>query len=226
MPEQPTTTILIVDDDIAIQRNIEKMLTKNGYTTMVASNGIETINLLEQQPFDLILLDMMMPDWTGVFSKQAGLSILKEIRDRGWQVPVIILTASDSVGTAVSSMKFGAFDYLEKGNISSKDFVEKIEQALQVIQNSPNNPSSTANLSHTSKYHPKWKNWLIERSTGLIDEILGAIVVGFLLYLFGNIAGVFKTDSLTTVLYIGISVIIIVVLLTVYILWQRKHRQK
>ncbi len=226
MPEKPATKILIVDDDAAIQRNIEKLLTKNGYATLSASNGTETITLLEHHSFDLVLLDMMMPDWTGVFSKHAGLSVLKEIRERGWHMPVIILTASDSVEAAVSSMKLGAFDYLEKGNISGKDFIGKIEHALQAEQSISNTSSMKTNPLPTNNHDSRWKEWLIERSGGLIDEIIGAAAVGFLLYLFGNLAGVFKTNTLTTGIYIGISIIIIAVLLTIYVLWQRKHQQK
>jgi len=218
MPEKVEPNILIVDDDAVIQRNIEKILTKNGYTATIASDSTEIINLLEQHSFDLILLDMMMPDWTGVFSKQAGLSVLKEIRERDWNMPVIILTASDSVETAVFSMKFGATDYLEKGNISSKEFIEKIEHALQAAHTLPNGIDSLPATSHNQK----WKDWLIERVIGLQDEIIGAAVVGL-------VAIIFKITSespYATTYAVIASIVFIILLFIMYIAWHRKYHKK
>ncbi len=218
--------ILIVDDEPVIQRNIEKMLNRAGYTVTTASDTAEAMARLETSHFELVLLDVMMPDWTGKFSKQAGLDLLIEMRDRDWQIPVVMLTASKDVGTAVTSMKYGAYDYFEKGATSGKEFISKIEDALQSSPTDKIDVYKNSQAKKTNHPNSKWKRWFIARSVGLIDEVIGATVVGLLLYLFGDLTGAIKGNNILTIIYILVSVAIVATLLALYIKWQRKNRKQ
>ena len=224
--QESQACILIVDDDPEIRRNIEKMLDRAGFSILTATNSIEALQCLEDQHVDLALLDVMMPDWTGKFSKQAGVNLLKEIRARNQYIPIVMLTASKDISLAVESMKYGAFDYLEKGTVSGSEFVITVQNALDSKNNKENllYPSNVF-PDHKSRTSSKWKEWLLERSSGLLDEVIGAIVVGALLSLFGIVTGIFKTTTVYIVVYAIISIFFIFALLGIYIWWQNKNRK-
>ena len=99
--------ILVVEDDQKISAFVAKGLKESGYLTECASNGVEALEYLDVSPFDLIILDMMMP-------KMNGMEFLKEIRQRGLNVPVIILSAKRTVEEKVEGLQHGADDYIVK----------------------------------------------------------------------------------------------------------------
>lgn len=96
---------LVVDDEPKMRQILEFALHGLGYEVTQASDGVEALRVLEHAPMDLVLTDLRMPDMD-------GLSLLKAIRERGDEVPVIVLTAYGTVETAVEAMKFGAADYI------------------------------------------------------------------------------------------------------------------
>lgn len=100
--------VLIVDDDVAVTNYLMVFLMQSERWDTTVVNDSRTVgDLLERERFDLLLLDMDMPGVSGV-------SILRLLRDRGDQTPVIILTGVSDVELAVRAMKLGAFDYLTK----------------------------------------------------------------------------------------------------------------
>ncbi len=99
--------ILISDDDLAIRDGCAQVLKRQGYEIWEASTGEEAMNLLERFDFDLILLDIKMPDISGI-------DILKAIRERDSDVPVIMITAYGTIQSAVETMRLGASDFLPK----------------------------------------------------------------------------------------------------------------
>jgi DNA-binding NtrC family response regulator len=100
-------TVLIVDDEKLIRWSINRELAKEGFTVYEAEHAKEAINILHKQEPDVIILDQMLPDTTGI-------DILPEIQMILPAVPVIILTAVDKSQTAVKALKMGAFDYITK----------------------------------------------------------------------------------------------------------------
>ena len=98
--------ILIVEDEEKIARFVELELSHEGYETAKAFNGREGLEMAETGRFDLILLDIMLPEIS-------GLEVLRRIR-RTSQVPVILLTARDAVMDKVSGLDMGADDYITK----------------------------------------------------------------------------------------------------------------
>lgn len=99
--------ILIVDDEKNHRMMLNLHLADAGYATDEAENGLQALEKLEQDSFDLILLDMKM-------DVMDGLTFLGMMNRRGLSVPVIVITAFSTVKTAVESMKLGAADYLTK----------------------------------------------------------------------------------------------------------------
>lgn len=104
--ESTRKRILVVDDEPNIRESLQLLL-KTNFDVAVAENGERALELVEQGAPDLILLDVLMP-------KLDGLSTLKALRERRIKTPVIMLTATSTVRTAVDAMKFGAADYLSK----------------------------------------------------------------------------------------------------------------
>jgi hypothetical protein len=123
--------ILVVDDDRVILELASIILRSDAYRVQTASDGIHALNLLEEEPFDLVLLDFMMP-------KKDGLEVLREIKDKFPDVAVIIFTGMGSENVAVSAMKAGAADYIIKP-FRNHDLLERTATVLRsrhlVLQN-------------------------------------------------------------------------------------------
>lgn len=99
--------ILIVEDEARLAGYIEKGFRENAYTTSWAKNCAEASDLLSEGEYDLIVLDLGLPDGDGI-------DLLREWRQCGFQEPVVILSARDSVADRVRGLNDGADDYLAK----------------------------------------------------------------------------------------------------------------
>jgi len=99
--------ILLVEDDLPLANVITRALKEESYAIDHAPDGQEGEWLAFENPYDLILLDLMLP-------RKDGLSVLKALRDGGISTPVLILTARDSTQDVVSGLDLGADDYLRK----------------------------------------------------------------------------------------------------------------
>lgn len=110
--------ILVVDDHAHIRRLYEYTLEKNGYRPFTAENGERALAVFEQQHIDLVILDVMMPVLDGY-------GCLKALRDSGSSVPVLIITAKDSVEDVRKSFLLGTDDFMVKP-------VDEIEMLLRI----------------------------------------------------------------------------------------------
>ena len=100
--------ILVVDDEPPLREILQRGLTQmGGFSVEVAQNGLEAIEKVEKDIFDLILTDLMMPEMD-------GMEFLKMIKGTRPEMPVIMMTAYGSIDTAVEAMKIGANDYITK----------------------------------------------------------------------------------------------------------------
>jgi DNA-binding NtrC family response regulator len=100
-------TILVVDDEPAQRELLGGFLAKRGWSVERASGGAEALGILRQTPVDLVLADYRMPDLS-------GMDLLKASQQLNPEVPVVLITAYGSIGSAVEAMKAGAYDYLTK----------------------------------------------------------------------------------------------------------------
>jgi DNA-binding NtrC family response regulator len=99
--------ILVIDDEADIRESLEDLLTLEGYEVHLAVNGTDGVRKFESMPYDLVLLDLMMPD-------RSGMEVLADIRERDQETPVAMITAYGSVEVAVQAIKAGATDYFSK----------------------------------------------------------------------------------------------------------------
>ena len=119
--------VLVADDDSAIRHGISKMLEKAGYEVSEAADGIAALNAIQEEQFDLVFLDIWMP-------QLSGLEVLARIRT-GTNRPKVIVTTSDGTSeTLLRAVKEQAYDYLSKP-FPPREAVEAAERALSADQN-------------------------------------------------------------------------------------------
>jgi DNA-binding response OmpR family regulator len=115
--------ILIVEDEVGIVQFLTQGLEEEGYQISAANNGKSGLELFQKEKFDLVLLDWMLPKMTGV-------EVCKAIRGQNTKVPIIFLTAKDTVQETVEGLKSGANDYIKKP-FSFDELVERIKVQLR-----------------------------------------------------------------------------------------------
>lgn len=100
-------TILVVEDDIGLQKYLKELLLDNGYSVQSASDGVAALNSLEKTLPDLVILDLGLPNMSGE-------AVCLELRKKYPELPVVILTAKDSISDIVQGLNLGADDYMTK----------------------------------------------------------------------------------------------------------------
>ena len=99
--------VLVVDDDEAIRVSLSRGLGREGYEVALASDGAAALRLAQERSVDLVVLDLVLP-------KLDGLAVCRELRAQDTTLPIVILTARDSVPDRVAGLEIGADDYLVK----------------------------------------------------------------------------------------------------------------
>ena len=99
--------VLLVEDEVSLAAAIQKLFEKNNILADVANDGIEGQRLADTDLYDVLILDIMLPG-------KSGLEILSDVRARGKNVPVLLLTAKDTTADKVKGLNMGADDYLIK----------------------------------------------------------------------------------------------------------------
>src|SRR6201993_1186168 len=99
--------ILIVDDDRAVRESLRRSLSFNGYSVALAEDGVEALEMIASDRPDGLVLDVMMP-------RLDGLEVCRQLRSMGDDLPILVLTARDSVSERVAGLDAGADDYLPK----------------------------------------------------------------------------------------------------------------
>jgi DNA-binding response OmpR family regulator len=115
--------ILLVEDEKKLANAVSQGLNGNGYEVTIAGSGEEGFYLLHRQPFDLVLLDVMLPH-------RSGIEVLKDLRSGGFKMPVLILTSRDSIEDRVLGLDAGADDYLVKP-FASPELLARVRALLR-----------------------------------------------------------------------------------------------
>ncbi len=116
--------ILIVDDEKSIRTTLKIFLEREGYVVDTAENTVVALDLFDQNAYDLVLTDIIMPKVTGV-------ELLEKLRHRAVDVPVIIMTGEPTVDTAITAVKAGAFDYVRKP-LTKAILLKVVNEAMHV----------------------------------------------------------------------------------------------
>lgn len=167
--------ILILEDDLTFSQLLEGFFRKHKYEPVVAYKVKDALKLLDQQSFDLLLVDYRLPDGT-------GLDVLATAKEKGLTTPVVIMTSFNDVRTAVRSIRLGAFDYITKPvnpdellmiidnglNIGSKGTKERTIQHADTIKG--NSPSAEKLYEHISLVAPTDISVIIQGESGTGKE--------------------------------------------------------
>jgi DNA-binding NtrC family response regulator len=119
----PKGSILVVDDELEIREGLEALLTSESFEVTLAETGEAGLQRLEDRPFDLMLLDVSLPD-------RNGLELLREIRRRDPQLSIILITAFGSIDMARAAFKGGAQDYITKP-WSNDELIAQVSLAIE-----------------------------------------------------------------------------------------------
>ncbi|MBI4363996.1 MAG: sigma-54-dependent Fis family transcriptional regulator [Candidatus Latescibacteria bacterium] len=117
-------TVLVIDDDETIRHFLPRELKAEGYQVLTAESGQAGLQILEKEPVDLVLLDIRLPDLSGI-------QVLDRIRTQWPEQIVVMLTGEPDHETAVQAMRLGARDYLIKGKPIREELLLVIERELQ-----------------------------------------------------------------------------------------------
>jgi DNA-binding NtrC family response regulator len=115
--------VLLVDDEVAFTENMSTLLITRGYLVKAVNNGESAIDALEDEDFDVVVLDLKMPGMDGI-------TTLKEIKKLGIFTEILILTGHGAIDTALEATKLGAYDYLTKP-CEIDELVDKLEKARE-----------------------------------------------------------------------------------------------
>jgi len=119
----PKGSILVVDDESEIREGLELLLKTEGYQVSSAETGQSGLSRLGEQPFDLLLLDVSLPD-------RNGIEMLKEVRKQDPGLPIVLITAYGSIEMARAAFKSGAMDYITKP-WSNDELLAQVAQAVE-----------------------------------------------------------------------------------------------
>src|SRR5260221_2309568 len=119
----PKGSILVIDDEAEIREGLERLLKTEGYQGAMADTGQSGLLRLGEQPYDLLLLDVSLPD-------RNGIELLKDIRRQDPHLPIVLITAYGSIDMARAAFKSGALDYITKP-WSNDELLAQVAQAVE-----------------------------------------------------------------------------------------------
>jgi DNA-binding NtrC family response regulator len=123
MQFMPKGSILVIDDEAEIREGLELLLKTEGYQVSMADTGQSGLLRLGEQPYDLLLLDVSLPD-------RNGIELLKDIRRQDPHLPIVLITAYGSIEMARAAFKSGAMDYITKP-WSNDELLAQVAQAVE-----------------------------------------------------------------------------------------------
>lgn len=118
--------ILVVEDDRGARRLTEDVLLDAGYEPITASNGLEALDIMERKHIDLMVLDVMMPEMD-------GFELLQQLRCSGFDLPVLIVTAKQTLPDKKQGLRLGADDYMVKP-VDEEEMLLRISALLRRAQ--------------------------------------------------------------------------------------------
>lgn len=146
--------ILIIEDDLGLQKYLKELLLDHGYSVQIAPDGISALNLLSKIPPDLVILDLGLPNMSGE-------SVCEEVRKKYKQLPIIILTAKDNIADIVQGLNLGADDYITKPFVAD-ELLARIKARLR-------RDGESDDKLHIADLELDNKNFQVKRSEKIIQ---------------------------------------------------------
>jgi len=178
-------TILVIDDELFMRRLCDDMLSLRGFKVVTAENAKEGLARLEKGGIDVVLLDIMMPDLTGI-------EFLPVVKKTDPDVFVIIITAYASLETAIDALKKGAYDYIRKP-FRPHELYHSVDKAIgrrrielenrRLLQDLQGKVKELSTLNRVGKYihSPLEANRLLEKIVLSIAAVMGVEIVSIML---------------------------------------------
>ena len=115
--------VLVIDDEDIVLTSCHRTLTPEGYEVKTAKSGIDGLKMLKNEPFNIVLVDIKMPDMDGI-------EVLRRIKEEWPDTPVVIITGFSTIEAAVFTIKLGAYDYIEKPFTPER--IKNIEKGINI----------------------------------------------------------------------------------------------
>lgn len=217
---------MIVDDNLTYVEGLQAILQDQGYLVDYALGVLDALERIKNKEYALIFVDMKMNDFTGVFSDRAGLNLVPLIKSKSPKSQIIILTAGSKDTDAVETIEQGAVKYLRKGNFSVDYLLKLINQLLESWEEPQKETKTKLPFAST-----KFIKWIIQRSYGILDEVLAGLFLTILIYMVGRVSGLLSESpikwisSKNSLIYIIAVVLVVSFVLSTYF-WARKRTRK
>lgn len=173
MDKQVVTSInsefrmLLVDDDVRLLDSLSELLNASGYKLTRATNGKEAVTNLVRMKFDLILLDLQLPDMNGC-------QVMDFLKERGIDAHVIVLSGDTAIEAAISALEHGAFGYLRKP-YDPRELLKLVENSRQRKQLELQNQQISSRLERSERLY----RYLIDNSPDIIYTLNDAGIFSF-----------------------------------------------
>jgi len=154
------TRVLIVDDDQSTLASLSRAFRLAGYEAFVCDHAARAIALLQQERFDLVFSDVVMPG-------KDGLSMLADLRELGVTTPIIMISGQATVDMAVRATRLGAADFLEKP-ISSDKLLLTVENTLRLARLEEENKQLRRRVG---RHELVWKSDVMQRVMAQVDRV-------------------------------------------------------
>jgi len=179
----PPSCILLVDDDVRVREAVGELIALPGREILTCGSGEEALALLKREPIDLALLDIRLPDMT-------GMDVMDRIQRDGLNVPVIVVSADDQVDSAIAALRYGAYEYVRKP-FEPAALRRTVDHALEQVRLQRENAGMRTRLEQSERLH----RYLIEQSPDLIYTLDRAGNFTFVNDRFNRLLG-FKREEL------------------------------
>jgi DNA-binding response OmpR family regulator len=125
-PSSSSATVLVVDDNKDMVEILTRLLTRHGLQALHAYSGQECLDIVQKQPVDVIVLDVMMPGMN-------GLEVCAALKERESSLPIILLTAKDDLSTRAAGMALGVSEFVVKP-VNNRDLLARIQTQISTRQ--------------------------------------------------------------------------------------------
>ena len=171
--EQPSgARILVIDDEEIIHTSLRRLLGRQGHEVDAVLRARDALKRLDDNEYDLLISDLMMPEMNGI-------QLLEALRERGLDVPVLMITGYPTIRTAVQALRLGAVDYLAKP-FTRKELLGPVSRALRRIASAEADTSSPARFSDGidapdtgvqpgDRFFLREHSWAVFRQDGTMD---------------------------------------------------------
>jgi len=160
--------VLVVEDEEKIAQFLKKGLSEKGYAVETAGDADTALALLEEEPFDLLILDLLLP------GSRDGLEICREVRSRGIASKILMLTARDTVENKIEGLDAGADDYLVKP-FSFRELLARLRALLRRTEAATSGPLTLGSLRYDPEAREVFRGGEVIRLTareGALFELL------------------------------------------------------